>query len=111
MEPAPCSWTYTSDFEHAILSTMRAEFPTGVAVGCFFHWKLAFKRELGDFHIPKPLIKELIGTIGVMDILTAIPIEEIIPKGIPYCRRGFDESSHQPQFYAFWGYFVRTWMI
>ena len=103
--------TYTSDFEQAIMSTMRAQFPTGLAVGCLFHWKQAIKRRLGEFHIPKPLIKELIGTNGVMNILTAIPIEEIIPKGIPYCRRGFDESSHQPQFDSFWDYFVKTWMI
>ena len=75
------------------------------------HWKQAIKRRLGEFHIPKPLIKELIGTNGVMNILTAIPIEEIIPKGIPYCRRGFDESSHQPQFDSFWDYFVKTWMV
>ena len=46
-----------------------------------------------------------------MNILTGIPIEEIIPKGIPYCRRGFDESSHQEQLNAFWEYFVKTWMI
>ena len=103
--------TYTSDFEQAILSTMKAEFPTGVAVGCLFHWKQAIRRKLVDFHIPKDLISELIGTNGVMNILTAIPIEEIIPKGIPYCRRGFDESRYQDKFNAFWDYFVRTWMI
>ena len=103
--------TYTSDFEQAILSTMKAEFPTGVAVGCLFHWKQAIRRKLVDFHIPKDLISELIGTNGVMNILTAIPIEEIIPKGIPYCRRGFDESRYQDKFNAFWDYFIRTWMI
>ena len=84
--------TYTSDFEKAIMSTMRAQFSTGVAVRCLFHWKQPIKRRLGEF--PKPLIKDLIGTNGVMNILTAIPIEEIIPKGIPYCRRGLDESTH-----------------
>jgi MULE transposase domain len=103
--------TYTSDFEQAILSTMKTEFPTGVAVGCLFHWKQAIRRKLVDFHIPKYLISELIGTNGVVNILTGIPIEEIIPKGIPYCRRGFDESSHQEQFNAFWEYFVKIWMI
>ena len=58
-----------------------------------------------------PHSKELIGTNGVMNILTAIPNEKIIPKGIPYCRRGCDESSHQSQFDAFWDYFVKTGMI
>lgn len=96
--------TYTSDFEHGIVSSMKAAFPAGVAVGCLFHWKQAIKRKLVDFHIPKHLIRMLIGTDGVMNILTVIPIEEILTKGIPYCRCGFDESS-------FWSYFISTWMV
>ena len=103
--------TYTSDFEHGIMSSMKAEFPAGVAVGCLFHWKQAIKRKLVDFHIPKHLIRMLIGTDGVMNILTVIPIEEILTKGIPYCRCGFDESSHQVQFNSFWSYFISTWMV
>ena len=79
------------------MSSMKAEFPAGVAVGCLFHWKQAIKRKLVDFHIPKHLIRMLIGTDGVMNILTVIPIEEILTKGIPYCRCGFDESSRQVQ--------------
>ena len=103
--------TYTSDFEHGIMSSMKAEFPARVAVGCLFHWKQVIKRKLVDFHIPKHLIRMLIGTDGVMNILTGIPIEEILTKGIPYCRCGFDESSHQVQFNSFWRYFISTWMV
>ena len=58
--------TYTSDFEHGIMSSMKAEFPAGVAVGCLFHWKQAIKRKLVDFHIPKHLIRMLMGTDGVI---------------------------------------------
>ena len=101
--------TYISDFEQAIMTTMKTEFPGAVAVGCLFHWQQAIKMKLGEFHIPKALIRLLIGSDGVMNILTVIPVEEIIPKGIPYCRCGFDESSHKGQFGAFWDYFVKTW--
>ena len=90
---------------------MACFFPTGVAVGCLFDWKQAIKRKLVDFHIPKPLIKDLVGKNGVINILTVIPIDEIVSRGIPYCRRGFDESAHQSQFDSFWDYFVKTWMI
>ena len=103
--------TYTSDFEHGIMASMKAEFPTGVAVGCLFHWKQAIRRKLLEFHIPKNLIRLLIGTDGIMNVLTVIPIEEIVTKGIPYCRCGFDESSHQVQFDSFWKYFISTWMV
>lgn len=40
-------------------------------------WKQAFKRKLGEFHIPKPLIKDLVGKNGVMNILTVVPIDEM----------------------------------
>ena len=70
--------TYTSDYKQAILFTMKAEFPAGVAVECLFHWKQAIRRKLVDFHIPQNFISELIGTNGVMNILTGIPIEEIL---------------------------------
>ena len=103
--------TYTSDFDHGIISSMKAEFPAGVAVGCLFYWKQAIKRKSVDFHIPKHLIRMLIGTDRVMNILTVIPIEDFLSKGIPYCRCGFDESSHQVQFNSFWSYFISTWMM
>jgi hypothetical protein len=93
------------------MNSLRSEFPRGRAVGCLFHWKQAIRRKLLDFHIPHPSIKLLIGEVGVMNILTAIPIEEIIPKGIPYCRAGFDESGHEVQFDKFWDYFVKTWLV
>ena len=76
--------TYTSDFQHAIMSSMKAEFPAGVVVRCLFHWKQEIKRKLVDFHVPKNFIRMLIGTDGVMNILTVISIKEIVTNGIPY---------------------------
>ena len=93
------------------MSSMKAEFPAKVVVGCLFHWKQAIKRKLVDFHISKNLICMLIGTDGVMNILTVISIEEIMTKGIPYRRCGFDESLRQIQSNAFWNYFISTWMV
>ena len=45
-----------------------------------------------------------------MDILTVIPIEEIIPKGIPYIRANFNERGNREKFDQFWTYFVNTWI-
>ena len=46
-----------------------------------------------------------------LNLLTVVPIPEIIPKGIPFIKATFDEKHYKPQFDAFWNYsFIKTWM-
>ncbi len=53
----------------------------------------------------------LIGTDGLINLLTVIPITEIVNKGIPYIRNHFDEGKYSKCFDDFWNYFVSTWMV
>jgi hypothetical protein len=102
--------TFTSDFELAIINSMANRFPTATPVGCLFHWKQAIRRKALEFHIPKELISHLIGQNGIMNILTVIPVEEILSKGIPYCRSRTIETSYQKELDHFWAYFEKTWL-
>jgi hypothetical protein len=36
--------TYTADFEKAIMSQLKEQFPEGVGIFCLFHWKQAIRR-------------------------------------------------------------------
>ena len=103
--------TFTADFEHALLNAARKTFPDAALIGCLFHWKQALRRKMLDLRIPKEVVHQLIGVEGcLMDILTVIPIEEIIPKGIPYIRANFNERGNREKFDQFWTYFVNTWI-
>ena len=52
-----------------------------------------------------------IGDKGCMEILCYIPIEEIIPEGIPYVRSLMHELEiqHPGPYDSFWKYFMKTW--
>lgn len=65
--------TFTSDFEQAIMSQLKHQFPEGVGIFCLFHFKQALLRKLKEYGIPAALITALIGPNGVMKILTEIP--------------------------------------
>jgi hypothetical protein len=102
--------TFTSDFELAIINSMATRFPTATPVGCLFHWKEAIRRKAKDFHLSKEMISHLIGQNGIMNILTVIPVQEILSKGIPYYRSRTNESSCQRELDIFWAYFIKTWL-
>jgi hypothetical protein len=102
--------TFTSDFEQAIMSQLKQQFPEGVGIFCYFHFKQALGRKLKEFGHPQWLITALIGAEGVMNMLTEIPIAEI-EKGIAYCRRETDNIEYLPKLDAFWRYFRATWLV
>lgn len=102
--------TYTSDFEQAIMSQLKFQFPEGVGIFCLFHFKQALGRKLKEFGIPKGLINALIGPEGVMNMLTEIPISEM-EKGIEYCRWKTDSIDHLAKLNSFWKYFRSTWLV
>ena len=43
--------TYTADFETALYGAMRTQYPEGLPVLCFFHWKQAIRRKLKVIYV------------------------------------------------------------
>ena len=103
MEPK----SVTCDFEQSLIKALKHQFPAAPAILCLFHWKQAIRRKLLSFHTPLHIIHQMIGKNGV---LTVIPVNEIITKGIPYCRSKINETGHTAKLDKFWKYFVDTWM-
>jgi len=105
--------TITCDFEKGMLKSIEEEFHGEdiPIVCCLFHWKQALRRKLEYYHIPKNEISELMGHNGKIDILTVIPIDEIVVKGIPYVRSLMDERGNVMGWDTFWRYFIKTWTI
>jgi len=99
--------TMTGDFEMALMNAIKSQFRDGPYVGCLFHWKQAIRRKLVERNIPKDYISIL---MNELNILTVLPIEDIIPKGIPYVRSKTIEVGNEVALNAFWVYFVQTWM-
>ena len=106
MEPK----SVTCDFEQSLIKALKHQFPAAPAILCLFHWKQAIRRKLLSFHTPLHIIHQMIGKNGVMNILTVTPVNEIITKGIPYCRSKINETGHTAKLDKFWKYFVDTWM-
>jgi len=74
--------TITCDFEMAMQTAMQEEFSEGVIIGCNFHWKQAIRRVLVKLGFdPFTTITELIGEGGHINLLTQIPICDILRKG------------------------------
>jgi hypothetical protein len=100
----------SADFEKAILNAIKSQYPHATIVGCLFHWLQALRRKLKDIGLPKEIVNKIAGKDGVIKILTEIPIEEIVQKGIPYCRSKTDSVGHMSKLNQFWNYFENTWM-
>ena len=73
--------TIVMDFEKGLCNAAKANFPDAVELGCFFHWKQAMNKCLTELGIPKNMIADFLGENGPLNLLTVIPIPDIIPKG------------------------------
>jgi hypothetical protein len=102
--------SFSCDFEFAIIDAIKEVFECPVIVGCLFHWKKAIRQKMMDCNIPKNLISEMIGSGGLLEVLTVIPIGEIETKGIPYVRSKCKEEGYLSSFNQFWNYFKSTWL-
>jgi len=47
---------------------------------------------------------------GPINVLTVIPINEIVTKGVPYVRSKTKEVEYEENFNEFWKYFISTWI-
>ena len=102
--------SFSSDFEKAIMESIKLEFDNPTIIGCLFHWKQAIRRKMLDYNIPKDKISFLMRSDGLLEMLTVIPISEIECKGIPYIRANCIEGEDSGKFDRFWIYFCNTWM-
>ena len=50
------------------------------------------------------------GQNGKIDILTIIPIDDILVKGISYVRSLMNETNNILELDSFWRYFKKTWI-
>jgi len=102
--------TVTADFEQALLKAIQYQFPEGPFIGCIFHWKQAIQRKLLDRHISKETISQLMDNDGPINVLTVIPINKIVTKGVPYVRSKTNEVGYEENFNEFWKYFISAWI-
>ena len=92
------SKTWTCDFEAGLLKAMKEQFPEGCAVGCLFHWKQSLRRKLMELNVSLEKISELMWEDGLINLLTVLPLSEIVNKAIPFIRANFDEGKFSKQF-------------
>jgi hypothetical protein len=94
------------DFEKAMINAIKEQLGKESEIaGCFFHFKQALLRKMKELGIDKNERKK---GLEVMNILTVIPHDEILSKGIPYCKHVIGASN--TKWSSFWYYFERTWM-
>ena len=110
-----CPKTVSCDFELALINAVQSIFPFAKITGCLFHWKQAIFRKLSSlkFHNEKEIISYAMHKFS-MDILTVIPKNEIITKGIPFVKDNLKdailEADDRLKMDKFWIYFKRFWM-
>lgn len=110
--------TSLSDFELALLSAVKLHFPTAPIIGCLFHFLQSLRRRLEKIHnIPDNIARVLLGDQaggGLIKLLTIIPTDEILTKGIPYIQEKLAEvisiAGYEKPMTDFWKYFEGAWM-
>jgi hypothetical protein len=63
-----------------------------------------------ELNVSLEKISELMCEDGLINLLTVVPLSEIVNKAIPFIRANFDEGKFSKQFDKFWAYFTRYWM-
>lgn len=94
------------DFEKAMMNAIKEQLGGESQIaGCFFHFKQALLRKMKELGIDS---KERKKALEVINILTVIPHDEILSKGIAYCQHVID--SNDQKWKSFWFYFQNTWI-
>ena len=106
--------TVTCDFEKGLMKAIDQQFPRGKINGCLFHWKQAIRRKMLSLKIDQEYVGHAM-TKNCIDILTIIPRDEILVKGIPYVRSILEaedlnlSSDDCVKWDVFWIYFKSFW--
>lgn len=93
----------TSDFEIALITAIKHEFPESRLLCCYFHLKQSIKRKLKKIKISSENSDVILSKI---QLLTVVPITEI-SVAIEFINTLTDE---QEELKVFWDYFQKTWM-
>ena len=108
--------TATCDFEPAFMKAIKEQFSCSgddsfLMICCLFHLKQAARRKLISLGVTdKSLVSEFFSSHGVFELLTVVPVDEIVGKTIPFIKSTFDTKEHSAEFEQFWVYFQSTWM-
>ena len=106
--------TVTCDFEKGLIKAVGEQFPKSKINGCLFHWKQAIRRKMLKLKIDKEYVSMAM-YINVLDVLTIIPKNEIITKGIQYVREILESEDLNlsrddlNKWHLFWEYFLSFW--
>ena len=104
-------FSVTCDFEKALLSAVGEQFRGNTRInGCLFHWKQALRRKMKKLNIEDQYVSMAMHK-NVIDVLTVIPRDEIVRKGIPYVRSILDQEDVEgrEKWNSFWDYFTKFW--
>ncbi|KAJ8519457.1 hypothetical protein ON010_g18074 [Phytophthora cinnamomi] len=104
------------DFEQALIDSIGAQFPTARIVGCMFHFKQAIRRRMIKLRLSNNIIALAMET-GMLDMLTVISPEHVVPHGIAFVTRKIRQEClarnldySDSKWTTFWNYFRRTWV-
>jgi hypothetical protein len=111
----------TCDFEKGLINAARKHFQmyhdedgnieATPFIGCLFHVKQAWWRNLIAHDIPEALASNLCQKDGLLDMLTVLPPDDIAGKGIAFVRAHCNEGQYKDNFDKFWNeYFKPTWL-
>ena len=84
-------FSVTCDFEKGLINAVKQQFMDSVINSCHFYWKQALHRKMLELKINNDSIS-MATRKHVIDVLTVIPRNEIIRKGIPYVKYILDEE-------------------
>jgi hypothetical protein len=103
--------SFTCDFEQNLITAGKEVFKDTTIIPCYFHWKQALRRKLVDLGIPADVITAIAGDGGHIELLTVLPVNQILQLGIPYIRQQTAAlEAANPRLTQFWDYFVATWL-
>ena len=102
-----------NDFEKALINALEHHFLDTTKKCCLFHWKQAIRRYLiTQCKFDKKEIKYAL-SLGVLDLLTVIPQDEVVIKGIPFVRSLIEDGVSDVElskWEKFWKYFDKQWI-
>ena len=105
--------TVTCDFELPLIKAVKDHFvdvdhPSEL-IGCLFHWLQAIRRKLKALGMEDAEVSMVLQQVK---LLTVMPEDEIISKGIPYLRQRIEGPERRPIYDEFWNsYFIPTWTV
>ena len=107
-------FSVTCDFEKALHNAVIGQVKGYKLNGYLFHWKQAIRRKMIALKIDPEQISMAM-TKYVLDVLTVIPPNEILSKGIPYVKSIIEKElvkqSDKDKWKLFWEtYFIKYWM-